>query len=42
MLEAVAATRGVAPEEIPHWYELDDSTYERLRRELRTDDDLNE
>ena len=38
VIEAIARRQGVRPEEIPHWFELDDSTYDRLRQELKADD----
>ena len=40
VIEVIAQQRGVTPEEIPHWYELDESTYRKLLSEAgRRDDD---
>lgn len=40
VIEALARKQGMQPEDIPHWYEMDDADYSQLLLELNEPTDV--
>jgi hypothetical protein len=40
VIDALALRQGVRPEDIPHWYEMDDAAYTELLQELNEASDI--
>jgi hypothetical protein len=40
VIDALAHRQGVAPTDIPHWYEMDDATFSELLQELNEVEDV--
>jgi hypothetical protein len=40
VIDALAERQGIRPEDLPHWYEMDDASYSELLLELNEAEDV--